>query len=143
MLNRKRDELLKQWEDREARLSKARAKEKAQEQRVTKRRRIDAGSETQEKDEDDEWLLADTGDDDADSGAAASGFSKDTRDLMEKLGMGPLKPVDDDEEAQDEIKVSSASFSSRVLLQTDSDADLLYLQNPLSIDTICLRAPPP
>lgn len=112
MLRRKREELLKKWEEKEARLARIRAKEKMLEQRGAKRRRVDDGSQrnrTQgsEEDDDDEWLLADR---DAADGAAGDGltpsYSKETRTLMEKLGMGSIQKEEDDDNLDDnEVKV--------------------------------------
>ncbi len=115
MLRRKREELLKQWEEREARLARIRAKEKLLEQRGPKRRRVDDGSQKNRgqntdddaADDDDEWLLAErdaagiTGD------GSEPSFSKETRSLMEKLGMGSLRQGEDNGNLDDnEIKVS-------------------------------------
>ena len=113
MLRRKREELLQRWEEREARLARLRAREKALEQRGPKRRRVDdgplrsSGARPREADGDDEWLLADrdsaaVGGDDG----SAPGFSKETRNLMDKLGMGSLqKPDDGDNVDENEVKV--------------------------------------
>lgn len=117
MLRRKREELLGRWEEREARLARLRAREKALagEQRGAKRRRVDDGplrssSSRPQRDDDDEWLLADrdpagvAGGDDG----SATGFSKETRNLMDKLGMGQKKPEEGDNVEENEVKVPQA-----------------------------------
>ncbi|RYP18252.1 hypothetical protein DL765_004051 [Monosporascus sp. GIB2] len=110
MLRRKREELLNKWEEREARLARIRAKEKMLEQRGAKRRKIDDSTPTrraQDAEDEDEWLLADRDAAGApDGNDSAPSFSKETKTLMEKLGMGNLQKPDDDEEVdRGEIKV--------------------------------------
>jgi len=112
---RKRREMLRQREDMEARLSKIRAKEKAQRERYLKgvqnfkRRRIEADK----KDENDEeqYVLDDYDSDREQSNlkkvAATAGFSAATLELMGKLGMGTPDPVEEEDEMEDEIKVSN------------------------------------
>ena len=115
MLKRKREELLKGWEEREARLARLRAKEKMLEQRGAKRRRVDDGpqrSRPQSTEDDDEWLLADRETDGVGGeDSSTPSFSRETRTLMEKLGMGSLKKEDDgDKPEEDEIKVTTPCF---------------------------------
>ena len=108
MLKRKREELTSAWTEREARLESIRAREKAIEARGAKRRKVhdDTHGDFPEQSEDDQWLLADTSADSQDDDAG-SGFSKETQALMAKLGMGPLKPQqDEDVPDTNEIKVS-------------------------------------
>lgn len=118
MLRRKREELLKRWEEREARLARLRAKEKMLEQRGTKRRRIDDGpqrSKPHNTDDDDEWLLANREADDAGGeDSSAPSFSRETRTLMEKLGMGSLQKDDDADNQEDEIKVRQTPLSNDI-----------------------------
>lgn len=109
MLKRKREEILKQWEEREARLKKIRAKEKLMEERGAKRRRLE-DSNTRKHDkavnDEDEWLL-DQDDDTSQGDDNTSGFSKETRDLMGKLGLGTLHAKEEVEEdmSKNEVKV--------------------------------------
>lgn len=116
MLRRKREELLKKWEEREARLARIRAKEELLEQRGAKRRRIDDGpqrSRTQvtKDDEDDEWLLADRDAADGTTGdGSAPSYSKETKNLMDKLGMGSLQKEEEDNLDEHEIKVGLLLF---------------------------------
>ena len=105
--------MLRQREDMEARLAKIRAKEKAQREKYLKgdetfKRRKTAA----EKDEDDEeqFVLEDYDSDHEQSshknGIAATGFSAATLELMGQLGMGTTVADDEEDEMEDEIKVS-------------------------------------
>lgn len=116
MLQRKRKELVRKWEEREARLESIRRREKKMEERGSKRRRLEGpGSKTraQEKDEDAEFLLEDWNEngDGQDSDAhdaqdPLSSLSKETRNLLQKVGMGPAQANEvEDEEPDAEIKV--------------------------------------
>lgn len=112
MLKRKRDEVLKRWEERESRLRQVRAREKSLEERGSKRRRVDDGHTRNtghgSRDEDDEWMLADADDSDATAGDSSSNFSKETRELMKKLGMGGGTTQNEEEGDvfENDIKVS-------------------------------------
>ncbi|KAI1478483.1 DNA repair helicase [Daldinia eschscholtzii] len=129
MLKRKREEILKQWEEREARLRKIRAQEKAIEERGSKRRRLEEGSARNSKktdngdDDDDEWLLDEGQDkDSSQEGDDASGFSKETRVLMNKLGLGSLKTTEEDEDISDnDIKIYYTSRTHSQLTQFISE----------------------
>ncbi|XXH01043.1 Sterol 3-beta-glucosyltransferase [Hypoxylon texense] len=125
MLKRKREDILKQWEEREARLKKIRAKEKLMEERGAKRRRLeDNGTRNHGKaiDDEDEWLL------DEDDGAfqgddTTSGFSKETRDLMGKLGLGTFHAKEEGEEdtSKNEVKIYYTSRTHSQLTQFISE----------------------
>lgn len=118
MLKRKREELTSAWKEREARLESIRARENAIEARGAKRRKVhdDTHGEFPEQSEDDQWLLADTSADSQDD-AASSGFSKETQALMAKLGMGPLKPQQEEDAVDtNEIKVSKRTKDTVVTL---------------------------
>ncbi|KAI1207506.1 DNA repair helicase [Annulohypoxylon truncatum] len=122
MLKRKREEMLKQWEEREARLKKIRAKEKQQEERGTKRRRVDDDSARKSNktvDDEDEWLLDDGQDEDASHGDDnLSGYSKETRSLMGKLGMGTLQTKEEEDDmGGNEIKIYYTSRTHSQLTQ--------------------------
>lgn len=112
MLKRKREEVIRKWEEREARLERLRAKERSMEDRASKRRRFDgpgAAAHSSAAEDDDEWLLQDN-ETDGDQGDGPSGFSKETRALMEKLGMGPLTSQENETESiQEPIKVLRTS----------------------------------
>lgn len=114
MLRRKRNELVARWEEREARLEKIRQREKRMEERGSKRRRLDEpslGFKRKEEDEEAEFLLDDW---EEDNGAKSSrnqdplaGFSKETRALLQGVGMGTAEAKRDEDETPDnEIKVS-------------------------------------
>lgn len=120
MLRRKRNELVAKWEDREARLESVRRKEKATEERGSKRRRVDRPAVTaksQAEYEEEAEFLIDDWEEGGDVGAARSsdekegldGLSKETKALLQKIGMGESKKVDadDDGTAEDEVKVWS------------------------------------
>ena len=90
-LRRKREELARKWEDREARLEKIRKKEKEMEERAAKvgrggkRARVDDLGK-RDVDEEEEFLIRDwngEGEDDS-----FSGLSKETRERLERIGMG-------------------------------------------------------
>ncbi|KAI2779420.1 DNA repair helicase [Daldinia loculata] len=128
MLKRKRDEILKKWEEREARLRKIRAKEKMIEERGSKRRRLEDGNarkgkKTGNDDDDDEWLLDEGQDEDASQdNDNPSGFSKETRDLMNKLGLGSLQTQEESEEmGENEIKIYYTSRTHSQLTQFISE----------------------
>lgn len=114
LLRRKRDELVRSWEDREQRLEDVRLKERAREERVRKKRRFEASlasRETGEDDDGDEWMLDDWDGESSTPSApkdALSGLSKESRDVLERMGLGgpsnKQKP-EDGETLEEEIKV--------------------------------------
>lgn len=107
LLSRKREELLRQWEDREKRLATFRLKERIQEERSRKRRRVEDVSSAVETtaDEDAEWLL-DADDDDTHQDDALSGLSKESREILEKIGLGGrTKQTEDEDILEEKIKV--------------------------------------
>lgn len=126
MLQRKRTELVHKWEEREARLEKIRQREKRREERGSKRRRLEGpGTSTRrkEEDEDAEFLVDDW--DESEGGQAShtldplSGLSKETRALLQKVGMGTTEAGDtEDESLDDEIKVSVLSDMASTWLLT-------------------------
>ncbi|ROW02431.1 hypothetical protein VMCG_06014 [Cytospora schulzeri] len=126
MLRRKRNELVTKWEEREARLEKIRQREKRMEERGSKRRRLDGPNlSSKRKGEDEqeaEFLLDDW---DEDNGAKASydqdplaGLSKETRALLQNVGMGTGEAKGDADEAPDnEIKIYYTSRTHSQLSQ--------------------------
>ncbi|KAI1101125.1 DNA repair helicase [Jackrogersella minutella] len=126
MLKRKREEILKQWEERESSLKKIRAKEKQMEDRVSKRRRLEDGNvkkSGKDTDDEDEWLL-DGGQDEETSEASndPSGYSKETRNLMGKLGMGSLQLKQEEEDTGgNEVKIYYTSRTHSQLTQFISE----------------------
>ncbi|PTB37593.1 uncharacterized protein TrAFT101_012025 [Trichoderma asperellum] len=120
LLSRKRGELLRQWEDREKRLASFRLKEKVQEERGRKRRRVEEvpASIKTTADEDAEWLL-DTDDHDERQEDALSGLSKESREILEKIGLGNrIKQTDSDEEIiEEKIKIYYTSRTHSQLSQ--------------------------
>lgn len=129
LLSRKRGELLGQWEDREKRLASFRLKEKAQEERSRKRRRVEDTRATIETtvDEDAEWLL-DTDDHDVRQEDALSGLSKESREILEKIGLGNrLKQADSDEEIiEEKIKVRVLALIQSLLIVTRDDRSIIH-----------------
>jgi chromosome transmission fidelity protein 1 len=138
VLRQKREELARKWEDREKRLEAVKLREKALEGRVRKRRRIeDSASSQRVIDEDAEWLLEDSfeggraGKDDA-----LSGLSKESREILSKLGVGGYKgpeATEEEELMQEEVKVRLNRGRQRHELMK---ADLLHLENAFAIVTI-------
>ena len=125
-LRRRREELTRRWEERELALQRARAREKALEDRAraSKRLRLDEGDGgggeraprgkvkgpgRREVDEEREFLIADW--DGGEDGAAAEDdplgqLSRETRALLEKVGLGGGKRTDDEDvEVEEEVKV--------------------------------------
>lgn len=110
-LKRKREGLARKWEDREARMEKIRKREKEMEERAAKagrggkRVRVDDLGK-REVDEEEEFLIRDwNGDGEDDS---LSMLSKETRERLEKVGMGMARRGGEEEEegeVGDEIKV--------------------------------------
>ena len=108
MLKRKRDEIVRRWEEREAALARIREKEKKMGERGSKRRRLDEPShktsEGNDAKDDDEWLL-----DDLDAEGASKGddlgLSKETKALMQKVGLGEPRKPDMEEVVQEPLKV--------------------------------------
>lgn len=117
MLQRKRKELVAKWEEREARLENIRQREKNMEERGSKRRRLEGPEarlrKQEDEDEEAEFLLADAdGGDDSPLGEQdpLSHLSKETRALLQKVGMGPVESAKpEDATKDDEIKVNSNS----------------------------------
>ncbi|KAL7939362.1 helicase C-terminal domain-containing protein [Trichoderma chlorosporum] len=123
LLSRKRDELLRQWEDREKRLASFRLKEKIQDDRSRKRRRVEDVSTAAETtaDEDAEWLL-DSDDHDARQEDALSGLSKESREILEKIGLGGrMKQTDDEDILEEKIKIYYTSRTHSQLSQFISE----------------------
>ena len=120
LLRGKRDELARRWEDREKRLAAVRLKEKALEERARKRRRLSDdgnypsfGRGRQQRqlvdDEEAEWLVSDPSDRDAGQGDALSGLSKESRDILTKIGLrghkGQAAAGEEEELLEEGVKV--------------------------------------
>ena len=110
---RRRQGMLRQREEMEARLVKIRAKEKAQRERYLKGDHRQKKRKTEENsagtEGDDEQFMLDDYDSDGEQhgsndGRAGSGLSSATLQLMSKLGMNLDSSKDNEEEAEDEIK---------------------------------------
>jgi len=116
--------MLRQREDMETRLAKVRAKEKAQRERYLKgdqefkRRKTEA--EKEGDDEEEQFVLEDYDSDREQSsvqtGGASTGFSAATLELMNKLGMGLTNAAEEEDEVEDEIKVSYHTSLTRIVL---------------------------
>lgn len=138
LLRRKREELVRSWEDREKRLENARLKEKAREDRARKRRKFEAAVTSRaagEDDEGEEWMLDDWDDESGPASTpkdALTGLSKESRDVLKRMGLGgPTQNNEEDEALEEEIKVRS-SFSVIIdvnRMVTPVFVDLLYVQN--------------
>ena len=116
--SRKRRELLRNREDLEERLTKVRAKEKAQRERYLKagqsykKRRVDTSRAASNDDEDEQFVLDDyesDGEKSAHGKVGREGFSAATLELMDKFGSNH-RHVDDDIEVDNETKVSYSSL---------------------------------
>ncbi|MBE3047580.1 hypothetical protein IMZ48_34720, partial [Candidatus Bathyarchaeota archaeon] len=100
--------------EREERLEKARQREKAQEARRVKRRRVEEGGERGPVDEEAEWLLDWEGEGEEAGGSdPLSGLSAETRDTLSRMGLGGPKKMADEEELEDEVKVAPTRPSRR------------------------------
>ncbi|KAH6668631.1 DNA repair helicase [Plectosphaerella plurivora] len=127
MLKRRREDLARQWEDREKRLEQIRAKEKLDEARSAKRRRLDEGRRRPaakgDADDDDEWLLDEPDESSAAAdGDALSGLDKKTRDILERFGLGNMKPeAEDDAAVEDGVKIFYTSRTHSQLSQFVSE----------------------
>ncbi|KAI8255112.1 ATP-dependent DNA helicase [Colletotrichum sp. SAR11_239] len=122
MLRRKREELARNWEDREKRLEQIRLKEKVLEIRSAKRRRFDEGPSKSkarnDADADDEWLLDEADESGAaDDGDAMSGLSKETKDILSRFGLGSLKAEQEEDKVEDGVKIYYTSRTHSQLTQ--------------------------
>ncbi|KAI0121734.1 helicase C-terminal domain-containing protein [Xylariales sp. AK1849] len=125
MLKRKREEVVAQWEEQESRLQRIRAREKQLEGRGSKRRRVDdPASKTGISlvQDEENWLLDDREGEDERQATEASSFSKETKNLMEKLGMGTLQTQEHEEEpVHEQIKIYYTSRTHSQLTQFISE----------------------
>lgn len=140
--------MLRRREDMEARLSKIRAKEKAQRQQylrgesAQKKRKPESNQKGDSDQDEEQFVLDDYESDDEklnSKTAGGGGLSAATLELMEKLGMNIGAPKEDDEEEEDEIKVNMNFFPYLCFL---THVDLLLLSNSLAADTIHQRTSP-
>ena len=111
-LRKKREELARGWEEREAKLKALMAKERAAEERgrAGKRQRVgDGGGSGRKKevDEEKEFLIGEWRDDDAVGEDDPLGmFSRETRELLGRLEMGGRREEEEEEEGVEEgVKV--------------------------------------
>lgn len=150
MLKRKEKELRRKWEEREARLEVVRRQEKRSEERSSKRRRVEDASarradKGREEDEEAEFLLDEwdengNGGDDGNASDPLAGLSKETRALLQNVGVGGLGPdAAEEEPPEDEIKVSANQFITSKQPLTNIGLDLLHIQNSLPTYTIHCR----
>ena len=143
MLKRKHNELFQRWQDREERLAKIRAKEGELEARGKKRRRIEEARSRKGKkevDEDAEFMLIDWEDDVA-ADDPLSVYSKETRALMEGMGLLPGKKQEEETVEEDEIKVCIKCCATLKLQLTLPD--ILHIENPLPALTVHPRTSTP
>ncbi|KAF3763990.1 DNA repair helicase [Cryphonectria parasitica EP155] len=97
MLKRKKDELMRKWEEREERLEMIRQREKQMEERSSKRRRLQGSSSKArpaEEEEEAEFLLddweANAQDGGLDDQDPLSSLSKETRAILQKVGVDKI-----------------------------------------------------
>jgi len=107
--------MLRKREDMEVRLAKIRAKEKAQRDRYLKgdhnvKKRKTNVDPAERDDDEEQFVLDDYDSDEEQRGAKDEGslYSAKTLELMEKLGMGASVLKEDEEEVEEETKVSSS-----------------------------------
>ncbi|KAI8163408.1 ATP-dependent DNA helicase [Colletotrichum sp. SAR 10_70] len=136
MLRRKRDELARNWEEREKRLEQIRLKEKVLEIRSAKRRRFDEGPSKSKArndvDADDEWLLDEADESGAaDDGDAMSGLSKETKDILSRFGLGNLKAEQEEDKVEDGVKVRKPPVAAHATLPDIED--LYHLGKKLEV----------
>ncbi|KAK0610954.1 helicase C-terminal domain-containing protein [Immersiella caudata] len=141
-LRRKREELTRKWEEREARLERIRAREKMMEEkgRGSKRQRVDEGrARKKEVDEEREfWIGEMDGDDDVPSDDPLSMLSKETRELMSRVGMGRAQAEEEEDEGEqeDEIKIYYTSRTHSQLTQFISELRRPVFPPSVPADTI-------
>lgn len=128
ILRRRRAELSKKWEEREQRLKDIRAKEKRQEERASKKRRLAEPSSrgtTKNVDEEAEFLLDSSAEGDGvDESDPLSWFSKETRAMIEKVGLAGSKAKGaDEEELEEDIKVNKPEHHPILKLLSSTPAD--------------------
>ncbi|KAK4244371.1 ATP-dependent RNA helicase chl1 [Corynascus novoguineensis] len=137
-LRRKRDELGRAWEERERALERVRAKEREMERESLaregggrrKRARVDGGDgggyDDKEKkrmvNEEREFLIGDWEGSVSGGGEGEDGLSRETRALMEKVGLGGTKRSDEAEgELEEEVKIYYTSRTHSQLTQFISE----------------------
>ncbi|KAK4199512.1 putative ATP-dependent RNA helicase [Triangularia verruculosa] len=98
-LKRKREELMKRWEEREQRLARLRKQEREAEERGRdrKRVRVEERGKKREVDEEEEFLVGVGGGDD-DGEGEEGGLSKETREMLVKVGLGGWKREEGEED---------------------------------------------
>jgi chromosome transmission fidelity protein 1 len=109
-LRRKREELARKWEEREKAMERVRQREKEMEERAMergrKRVRVDDEKVKGEVDEEREFLITDWESGEVDDGDSLGQLSKETRALMEKVGLGGgVRRSEEEAEVEEEVKV--------------------------------------
>lgn len=153
-LRRKRDELGRAWEERERALERVRAKEREMERESLareaggrrKRARVDGGDgghDDKEKkrmvNEEREFLIGDWEGSASGDGEGEDGLSRETRALMEKVGLGGMKRSNEAEgELEEEVKVGLRHPGIGEWLNLTSP-DLLHFSHPFATHTVYLR----
>ncbi|KAJ9144707.1 ATP-dependent RNA helicase chl1 [Pleurostoma richardsiae] len=147
MLRRKRADLTRRWEEREQRLRRIREREKMMEVRSSKRRRIDEPAGLRKKDaavdEEAEFLLKDPESGDGfDENDPLAHLSKETRALMEQVGMGSAtkKMNEEADQPEDEIKIYYTSRTHSQLSQFISELRRPTFQSSLP-ESLAATAP--
>lgn len=121
-----------------------RLKEQALEERGRKRRRIEEAYSTGSRviDEDAEWLLDNLDHRDDGPQDALSGLSKESQDVLTRMGLGgPQKQDEDDDILEEQIKVRILAFD-QCDVQIVTFVDLLYLKNTFSAFAVHHRTAP-
>lgn len=128
---------MSRWEEREKRLETLRLKEKAQEERARKRRRVDDMMPRSRavEDEDAEFLLDDPDDRNDTPQDSLSGLSKETREVLASIGLGGARKTEEEDDLVEEpIKVRILTITRKCLIVTA--IDLLHVKNTFSAFSI-------
>jgi chromosome transmission fidelity protein 1 len=142
LLRRKRDELSRQWEERERKLVNIKMREKAMEDRANKRRRVDkvdARRIMSEADEDEEFLLDWQGGSADDEQDPLSGLTASAKQILTQIGLGKGNASKDDEvdeKADNQVKVSKSGHQGTEIRMVTRCLDLLYFKNAFSVNAV-------